>query len=178
MIKHTNRNQKKKGFTLVELLVVMVILGLLATLGIGSFISSQKKGRDARRKADLDQITSALELYYNDNNQYPTSDGAGRIVGCDGSACDWNTLWDDQGGGVTYMVQLPSDPAGNEYRYESDASGSYYLLYARLENTQDSDVPSGPSGPGVYQGVTCGNDNCNYAVRGPSGGTLPTVIDD
>ena len=55
------RKDGQKGFTLLELLVVMVILGLLAAIGLSSFISSQKKGRDARRKADLSSIQSALE---------------------------------------------------------------------------------------------------------------------
>jgi general secretion pathway protein G len=174
------RKQKRiLGFTLVELLVVMVILGLLSTLGIRSFISSQKKGRDARRKADLEHITSALELYYNDNDQYPPSNAAGQIVGCDGAACSWNGPWTDQGGGVTYMVQLPADPGGNIYQYSTDLAGTYYLLYARLENTQDRDVPIGPNtGPGVYQGTSCGSDSCNYVVESPNGGPQPTVVND
>ncbi|KKR41619.1 MAG: Type II secretory pathway pseudopilin PulG-like protein, partial [Candidatus Woesebacteria bacterium GW2011_GWB1_40_12] len=54
------------GFTLVELLVVIAILGILATIGLVTFSSSQMRGRDAQRKSDLKQISSALEIYYND----------------------------------------------------------------------------------------------------------------
>lgn len=170
--------KKNKGFTLVELLIVIVILGLLSTIGIGSFISSQKKGRDARRKADLESITRAMELYYNDNDQYPGSSG-GLIQGCDGSACSWNQIWDDQSGGVTYMVQLPTDPGGSTYSYSAPADGSYYILYARLENTQDADIPAGPTGPGVYSGTNCGSDACNYAITSSNGATfMPAVVDD
>ncbi len=173
-----NKYAKQKGFTLVELLIVIVILGLLSTIGIGSFISSQKKGRDARRKADLESITRALELYYNDNDQYPESSG-GLILGCDGAACGWNQSWDDQSGGVTYMVQLPSDPGRYAYSYSAPLDGSYYILFARLENLQDSDVPPGPSGPGVYSGTSCGTDGCNYMITSSNGATfMPSVIDD
>ncbi|PIP15252.1 hypothetical protein COX47_00635, partial [Candidatus Roizmanbacteria bacterium CG23_combo_of_CG06-09_8_20_14_all_35_49] len=56
----------RKAFTLIELLLVIIILGVLATLIIGNFFTSLKKGRDARRKGDLEQIQRALEMYYED----------------------------------------------------------------------------------------------------------------
>ena len=173
--KHTIK-KRQKGFTLIELLIVIVILGLLTTIGLGSFLSSQRKGRDARRKADLDGITTALELYYNDYDQYPLSDGAGNIVGCDGSACSWNQIWESAG--TIYMVQIPDDPRGASYRYSSNGTG--YVLYARLENDQDQDIPAGPSGAGIYTGESCLSGGCNYATfssnTNPS--SLPAVVDD
>ena len=54
----------KKGFTLIELLVVISIISLLATLAVTSLQNAQKKSRDTRRIADLRQIRTALELYY------------------------------------------------------------------------------------------------------------------
>jgi len=65
--------QKNFGFTLMELLIVIAILGLLATIGLGSFRTSQMKGRDAQRKSDLSQIQKALEMYYNDYSGYPAA---------------------------------------------------------------------------------------------------------
>jgi prepilin-type N-terminal cleavage/methylation domain-containing protein len=56
----------RQGFTLVELLVVIAIIGTLVTIALVSFRSSQAKGRDAQRKSDLKQVSSALELYYSD----------------------------------------------------------------------------------------------------------------
>ena len=56
----------KKGFTLVELLIVMAIISILATLIVGGFRSSQMRGRDGARKSDLKQISNALELFYSD----------------------------------------------------------------------------------------------------------------
>src|SRR3990167_4751352 len=52
----------KRGFTLIELLVVIAIIGILATFVIASFSSAQGRGRDSRRKADLDAVKKALEL--------------------------------------------------------------------------------------------------------------------
>jgi len=177
MLKQRTTPTRKKGFTLIELLVVMVILGLLTTMGLGSFMSAQRKGRDARRKADLDSISSALEMYYNDYDSYPTS-SVQRINGCDSGACNWNELWDKNG--FIYMVQIPEDPSGGSYMYDSD--GSSYILYARLENTQDSEVPRGPSGAGYYNttGFNCVSGGCNYEIHSSNTSldSLPTILDD
>jgi prepilin-type N-terminal cleavage/methylation domain-containing protein len=67
-----NRN---KGFTLIELLVVIMIIVVLATIGLTSYSSANRRSRDARRAADLEQLRSALEMYRADNNTYPLSAG-------------------------------------------------------------------------------------------------------
>ena len=64
--------QNKKGFTLIELLVVIAIIGILATLAIVSLTTARSSSRDAKRIADLKQLQTALELYYNDYGSYPT----------------------------------------------------------------------------------------------------------
>jgi len=119
---------KKTGFTLIELLVVIAILGILATVGLGSFQSSQMKGRDAQRKSDLSQIQKALEMYYNDKGVYPTS--------IPGRGNEWRDT--SVTGGTLYMKSVPGDPKGGDYCYESD--GTYYKLYAKLENTRDPKI--------------------------------------
>jgi len=53
----------KKGFTILELLIVIGIISLLVTFGTGIYSSAQRSSRDAKRKADLEQIAAALELY-------------------------------------------------------------------------------------------------------------------
>ncbi|WKZ25042.1 MAG: prepilin-type N-terminal cleavage/methylation domain-containing protein [Patescibacteria group bacterium] len=65
--------RKLKGFTLVELLVVIAIIGLLSTLVIVSLGNTRLKARDSKRVADTKNIVNALELYYANNNAYPSS---------------------------------------------------------------------------------------------------------
>ncbi len=112
------------GFTLMEILIVMVIIGILATLGFGSFMSSQQKGRDARRKSDLSQVSRALEAYYNDKGSYPLSTGDGKIIGCGPATlkaeCDWGDAFSEPVTGyndTVYMVQLPTDPRSPSQNY-------------------------------------------------------------
>ena len=71
------RNKNKLGFTLIELLVVIAIIGLLASVVLLALNSARAKSRDAKRLADIRQIASAMELYFNDVNSYPTVITAG-----------------------------------------------------------------------------------------------------
>lgn len=114
----------RSGFTLIELLVVIMIMGILASLITGNFFTSLKKGRDARRKADIEQLQRALELHYEDNRAYPQA-----IYVAGGELADEDT-------GKIYMKKVPVDPQGGSYGYETDAEGAYYKLYACLENDQ------------------------------------------
>lgn len=61
---------KKKGFTLIELLVVIAIIGILATIASISMGSARKKARDSKRVADINQMKTAMELWYNDKEKY------------------------------------------------------------------------------------------------------------
>src|SRR5512146_841885 len=73
---------RKKGFTLIELMIVMVIMGILAAIGVTAFMSSQTKARDAQRKGNLKAFAGALELYYNDKGVYPLGDSSGYMLAC------------------------------------------------------------------------------------------------
>jgi len=159
---------RKQGFTLIELMLVMVILGILVAIGTVAFTSSMKKGRDTTRKGNLRAITNALELYYNDNGRYP-ADISGGIKGCNGgvgltptpapSPCPANSAFKDANG-TLYMAQLPTDPVASQVYYYRSPSISQFQIYARLENTQDPAImiiPAPPSGP------DCGG-TCNWGM--------------
>lgn len=66
---------KTKAFTLVELLVTIAIVAILSGIGLGSFGMVQKTSRDGKRKADLEAIRSALEIYKSDTGGYPATTG-------------------------------------------------------------------------------------------------------
>jgi len=139
----------KKGFTLVELLVVMAILGVLVTVTLGSFRSSQARGRDAQRKSDLKQISSALELYYSDYGKYPDA------------PLPWGGEFTD--GKTIYFKIVPVDPVDDyDYFYRvPDAPGNQaFQLFAFLENTEDPDI--------IPTAQSCGSKICNFAITSPN----------
>jgi len=143
---------KNRGFTLIELLVVMAILGLLATVGLVSFRTAQMKGRDARRKHDLEQIQKALEMYYNDKGRYPDP----AII--PGPGEEWRDATVTNG--ALYMKEMPTDPRGIDYCYWADAAGSGYRLYAQLENPKDPNCLDGD----CSTARSCGTGTYNYGV--------------
>lgn len=174
-------NLKNWGFTLVELLIVISILGVLATIALVSFRGAQGRSRDAQRKSDLKQISTALNLYYSDYGKYPDSSN-GQIQACPynsgngiGSTCTWGTgeFTDVR---TVYFKALPKDPSSsNNYFYRSLSVDSVpnqgFQIYAKLENTQDQSCLGGDCGDhtDIPVGVTCGGSGtCNFAVTSPN----------
>ncbi len=123
----------KNGFTLIEILVVATIIVLLSGIVIGSYSSFLKSARDAKRKADIENIRGALELYRSNNGgSYPQQGVGGDFPTF---ACPAGAFMDT--GGNTYMNPVPNDPkcsSGMSYRYVISAPYVSYDLYAAQES--------------------------------------------
>lgn len=146
------QKNSRKGFTLLELLIVIVILGILAALISGNFITSLKKGRDAQRKSSLSQIQQALEMYYEDKKVYPSTS----TISFGGKFCETSACADTE---KVYMQLVPRDPSGKNLRYCTNG-GASYQLYAALENVNDKSIIT----PATVGTCTADCPSCNYGV--------------
>lgn len=122
--------QRKKmnvrGFTLIELMVVLVILGVLATLIIPRIMGRPEEARRIKARVDIQSLETALKLYSLDNGAYPsTEQGLQALV----EAPSTGTLpkaWRD--GGYLEKGKVPKDPWGNEFIYLSPGNHGEFDL--------------------------------------------------
>ena len=126
----------RKGFTLIELLVVIAIIALLSTLAVVALNNARQKSRDAKRVADVKQVQTALELYFADQNAYPTAATAVDLGGASSSCLSSGGGLSGSCSGTTYMGQVPSAPTGT-YSYSS-ATGTDYSIVFSLEGQTGS----------------------------------------
>lgn len=123
--------KKNFGFTLIELLVVVAIISLLSTIGLASFQSAARRGRDGKRKGDLSQVRAALELYRSQAGSYPS--GAYNAMITTVKNPPYQYISDP----------TPQDPkVGYSYTYTVASPPATYVLCARLEtvNSGNSSV--------------------------------------
>jgi general secretion pathway protein G len=115
-------SQVQEGFTLIELMVVILIIGLLATIVVQNLRSATDKAKRVKAQADIAQLKSALDRYYLDTGSYPTSDqGLQALIEAPNTSGDPPKDW-----GGPYIEKIPPDPWGNSYFYQSD--GDTYVL--------------------------------------------------
>jgi len=158
---------RRKGFSVIEIMIAVAIVIILLIIAIWAYRVQLLKGRDVRRKADLDNLKTVIEDFYNDNECYPG---------------DLRELTPD------YVSPLPVDPVTNElYSYTHDGC-HIYRIYAKLDYEQDSAIVESGCGSGcgpgggttggscVYNfGVCSANANlescesCRYACQGETG---------
>ncbi|MCX7928285.1 MAG: prepilin-type N-terminal cleavage/methylation domain-containing protein [Patescibacteria group bacterium] len=142
-----------KGFTLIELLVVISIIGVISAMSFFALQSSRESARNARRRADLETIRSALEMYKADCNQYPAASGNAVPNPLQANPSAANCV----GNSVVYLSSVPTDPNSGNYYYRRISATSYELC-ARLE---------GVSGTTACGGASCPGGACNYSVTNP-----------
>lgn len=117
---------RASGFTLIEIMVVVVIIGLLAAVIVPTVVSKVDEAKVNKAKADIQSLETALTMYRLDNSKYPTSDqGLTSLVTqpTDPSIKHWRP------GG--YLSRVSKDPWGNEYQYVIPGShGREYDLFS------------------------------------------------
>jgi len=165
-----DKNKNQKGFTLIELLVVIAIIGLLASIIAVAVNSAREKARDAQRIASVKQIQTALELYYDDNDEYPytgdytyTSDlNCGR---------NWCVL---EAALAPYFSELPRDPlAGTGYRFYYDCDNGdnrqSYGLMVSFEHSSNFDLAMNDGGYAGFSGFYEVGSQPGYCIQAYAG---------
>ncbi len=151
---------KRHGFTLVELLIVVGVIGIIAALATVSLTASRARTRDSQRVAYVNQIKTALELYYQKNGTYPTAITAGRQLAANG---------------VVYIDPIPSNPTpvdGNcpsSTSFGYGASGTSYTLNFCL----GAATGSYSAGTTICEGSAC--QPCGTYTMNYGGVTYTTV---
>ncbi len=158
--------KRRQGFTVIELLVVIALVAMLSIAGRAAYTNTRRSSRDARRKTDLEQIRTGLELYRSDNGTYPQGTPLP-------SGTTESTLKTPLTSPTAYMNPAtfpkdPNTPQGWYYYYQRNPSGAgnnTYVICAYLENYNASTDPLCPN-----YGVPCGPGGaypCNYGLVQP-----------
>lgn len=138
----------RQGFTLLELLVTISIIGILIGVGSVSFSTAQKKGRDSRRQADMKAVQTSLEQCYALDTRYPASVTEGSALTCFGTAVTMNSVPYD-----------PKNTGSYDYTYtvNADTIKTNYCLCALMET-----VGSGNANSAGAAGVCALGGTKNY----------------
>lgn len=158
----------RKGFTLIEILIVVAIIAILASIVLVGLGPTQQSGRDARRLSDLHEIQNALELYYNKCGYYPGTISSGAC------ASGAPTAWSDLSSALQSVSggTIPVDPSSNRgYGYNVASDNSTYVIGAVLENGNNSvfngyTPPTVPGSSWIISGGTAGTTAPNACPAG------------
>ena len=156
-----------KGFTLIEMLIVIAVISILAGIVLVGITGFQSSARDTKRVGDLSSIRNNLELYFTRCGHYPTSGTCGSPSGT-GSSLSWDALGTELANQdiIVSSDRLSTDPrSGQSYVYAYGDDGLSYILGATMENdgTQSLNPGSGDLDGNPPSGFT-GNISCDDPV--------------
>lgn len=137
------------GFTLLELLIVVLLVGLLLSIATLSYGEITKRSRDSRRKTDLEEVRSALEQYRSNNNAYPTP----FPTPTDGLPFGTSGLTDSSGN--IYVQKLSQDPRSPSRKYYYATQSGDFTLAVHLENADPTPCLTPPGGDSCGTGLAC-----------------------
>ncbi len=121
-----NKNNKR-GFTLIELMVVIVIIGILAGLIVPRFIGRPEEARQAKAKMQIESLETALKLYKLDTGDYPSTEQGLFALVAPPEVGNIPKNWRE--GGYLEKGKIPKDPWGNDFVYLSPGThGDYDLV--------------------------------------------------
>lgn len=143
------KDKAARGFTLIEVMVVVVILGILAAIIVPKIMSRPEQARLVKVKQDILAIQSALDLYKLDNSTYPTTDQGLQALVTKPTSAPVPRSWKSDG----YLQEVPEDPWGESYQYLNDNEKLRIFSYGPKGKDGNSEI---------------GNWNINQVVGGGS----------
>ncbi len=143
--------RNKNAFTLIEIMLVVIIIGILAAMVIPNMAGRGEQARVAAARADIDaNLSTALDLYELDNGQYPTSEQGLNALLAKSSSSPVPTNWH---GPYLKKKRIPLDPWGREYKYAAPG----------INNTEEFDLSSyGPDGVESQDDIVNWSYDSNY----------------
>ena len=161
-MQHDRRREHERGFTLIELMIVVAIIAILAGILIPNFVNARSQAQTAACESNLRAIATALELYYADNQVYPTASGAAvqpTLLTANGLAYLNNTPKDPaaQSGAATYTLTTVQAAGGNAPAYTILCPGVHAA-------TTLAKLPLNSGAPGTVCGPTCTATKLQYSA--------------
>ncbi len=149
------RSSYQGGFTLIEMVIVIVVIGILMGIAFQGISSVQQNARDTRRLADLRKVQTHLELYFGKCGHYPSTQNCGDLSGGTGSLA-WATLTTKLAE-VVNESEVPKDPIpAQSYQYRFGNGGLEYALGADMERIGSNRDVTGT----ILGDLNCGTFYC------------------
>ena len=126
------RQRKSGAFTLIELMIVILILGILAALIVPRLFANQGKAEKGKAVADISELSNALGRFHVDNDRFPTDqEGLGGLMTAPADLPHW--------GPDKYIEKLPQDPWGDDYQYKDLGNNQFEVRSLGPDKTPNTD---------------------------------------